>query len=144
MAHAKHEVVIDRPIDDIFSYLSNGENNARWRGRILEVERTSADDGQSATYRQVIHGPNGRRIRHDYRVTVHEPPIRLHFEHTAGLARPVGRFELTALGTARTTVSFELVWPAKGIKRVLNNMIESWMVSEVARLDNLKQLFEQA
>jgi uncharacterized protein YndB with AHSA1/START domain len=144
MAYARNEVFIDRPIEDVFTYLTNGENNARWRGGILEVTRTSGRDGQGATYRHVIRSPNGRRVRHDYRVTAHEPSTRLRFEHTVGLARPVGQFELTAVGPARTAVSFELSWPPKGLKRALNDMVESWMTSEVARLDNLKRLLEEA
>jgi uncharacterized protein YndB with AHSA1/START domain len=144
MAYARNEVVINRPIEDVFAYLAAGENNARWRGGVLEVVRTSGQNGHGATYRQVVQGPNGRRIRHDYRVTTHEPPTRLRFEHTTGLARPVGHFELAAVGPARTAVSFELTWPAKGPKRLLNNMIERWMTSEVTRLDNLEQLLERA
>jgi uncharacterized protein YndB with AHSA1/START domain len=142
MAHAKNTVFIDRPIADVFAYLANGENNSRWRGEILQVERTSDQDGLGATYRQLIGGPNGRRVRHDYRVTVYEPPTRLHFQHTVGLARPIGRFALTAAGPDRTAVEFELTWEAKGLKRVFNKMIESWMAAEVARLDQLKRLLE--
>jgi hypothetical protein len=32
MAHAKNEVIIDRPIEEVFAYIANGENNAHWRG----------------------------------------------------------------------------------------------------------------
>lgn len=144
MAYAKSETFIERPIQDVFTYLSHGENNAQWRGEVLQVVRTSDHDGNGATYRQIIRGPNGRRVRHDYRITTYQPPTRLHFRHTVGLARPVGRFELTAVSPARTAVTFELSWSAKGVTRFLDNMIERWMTTEVARLDNLKRLLERA
>lgn len=143
MVEVRNEVLVDRPIEEVFAYLSDGENNARWRGGILEVERTSDSGGQGATYRQIIQGPGGRRVRHDYRVVAYEPPVRLRFAHTAGLARPAGQFELTAVGPVRTAVSFELSWLPTGLKHVFNNMVERWMVGEVARLDELKRVLEE-
>jgi len=40
---------------------------------VLQIERTSADNGEGATYRQVLAGPGGRRIDGDYRVTAFDP-----------------------------------------------------------------------
>jgi uncharacterized protein YndB with AHSA1/START domain len=144
MAHAMNEVFIDRPIQDVFIYVANGENNARWRGGILEVARTSEEIGLGATYRQVISGPNGRSVRHDYRVTTYDPPSRLHFQHMVGLARPAGRIELTTAGQDRTAVRFELSWEPKGFRRIFfDDMIGRWMATEVARLDVLKRQLEE-
>jgi uncharacterized protein YndB with AHSA1/START domain len=136
-------VIIDRPIEEVFAYIANGENNAHWRGGILEVERTSDHGGLNATYHQVISGPNGRRVKHDYRVTSYEPPTLVEFKHMVGLARPSGRFELAALGPERTKVTFEMGWQPKGIQRVVDNMIGTWMSGEVARLDELKRILEK-
>jgi uncharacterized protein YndB with AHSA1/START domain len=142
VAHASNETTIHRSIDDVFAYLAHGENNALWRGRILEVARTSDHDGLNATYRQVISGPNGRRVRHDYRVTVYEPPQLMHFQHSAGLARPNGQLELTAVNPELTAVRFELDWRPTYFRRFLDDMIETWMLSEVAQLAELKRLLE--
>jgi hypothetical protein len=87
MAHAENEITIGRPIADVFAYVAHGENNARWRSGILEVARTSDHAGPAATYRQVISGRKGRKVRHDYRVTPHAPPTRLHFERIVGYWR---------------------------------------------------------
>ena len=53
MPHAEHTVTIARPQKDVFDYLAEGTHNREWRAGVLEISRTSAADGQGATYRQV-------------------------------------------------------------------------------------------
>lgn len=67
MTHAEHSVTVNRPASDVFDYLADGTHNRDWRAGVLEIERTSAQDGEGATYRQVLAGPGGRRISGDYR-----------------------------------------------------------------------------
>ncbi len=86
MLHAEHTVSINRSPDDVFGYLADGAHNRDWRAGVLEIERTTAADGQGAAYRQVLAGPGGRRIDGDYQVTVFDPPRRLEFAVTAGPA----------------------------------------------------------
>jgi uncharacterized protein YndB with AHSA1/START domain len=143
VAHADNELIIRRPIAVVFAYLANGENNPNWRGGILQVARTSDRAGLGATYRQVIAGPRGRQVRHDYRVVTYDPPTRLEFQHLLGLARPTGRFQLTAIEPDRTLVRFELDWQPRGIRKMLNSMMERWMTGEVAQLDELQRLLEE-
>ena len=77
MPHAENTVTVNRPQKDVFDYLAEGTHNREWRSGVLEIERTSAAEGQGATYRQVVSGPGGRRIDGDYQVTVFDPPRRL-------------------------------------------------------------------
>src|SRR5215467_10362046 len=88
MPHAENTVTISRPLQEVFDYLADGTHNKDWRDGVLEIERTSADNGQGATYRQVLAGPGGRRIDGDYQITVFDPPRRLEFQVTAGPASP--------------------------------------------------------
>jgi uncharacterized protein YndB with AHSA1/START domain len=106
MPHAEHEITVARPQRAVFDYLADGTHNREWRPGVIEIERTSAADGEGATYRQVLAGPGGRRIDGDYRITVFEPPRRLEFQVTAGPARPAGTFELaTAAASPPACVS---------------------------------------
>jgi hypothetical protein len=43
-----------RPQNEVFGYLADGAHNAEWRAGVLEIEGTSASDGEGATYRQVL------------------------------------------------------------------------------------------
>jgi uncharacterized protein YndB with AHSA1/START domain len=143
MPHAEHTVTVKRPASDVFGYLADGTHNKEWRAGVLEIERTSAADGQGATYRQVLAGPGGRRIDGDYRVTVFDPPRRLEFAVIAGPARPVGVFELTENPDQTTQIRFALDLEPAGMMKLMTPMITKQMRREVAQLDTLKDLLEQ-
>jgi len=143
MLHAEHTVSINRSPDDVFGYLADGAHNRDWRAGVLEIERTTAADGQGAAYRQVLAGPGGRRIDGDYQVTVFDPPRRLEFAVTAGPARPRGVFELTENPDHSTKVRFALDLAPAGLMKLMTPMISRQMRSEVAQLDSLKAVLER-
>ena len=111
---------------------------------MLEIERTSASEGEGATYRQNLSGPGGRGIGGDYRVTVFDPPARLEFQVTAGPARPIGVFELTEKTLGGTIVRFALDLRPTGVMKLLTPMIVRQVRREVARLDTLKAMLGPA
>ncbi len=41
MFRLEHSVVINRPIEQVFEYVTNIENAPKWKSRLLEVTRTS-------------------------------------------------------------------------------------------------------
>ena len=143
MPHAENTVTVNRPQKDVFDYLAEGTHNREWRSGVLEIERTSAAEGQGATYRQVVSGPGGRRIDGDYQVTVFEPPRRLEFQVTAGPARPTGVFELSENADQSTRVRFSLDLNPAGLMKLMTPMIARQMQREVAQLDNLKTILER-
>jgi uncharacterized protein YndB with AHSA1/START domain len=142
MAHAESAVTIDRPIQQVFDYIADGTNNPDWRAGVLEIERTSADEGVGATYRQVLQGPGGRRIAGDYRVTTFLPPNRLEFAVIAGPAKPTGLFDLTEEGPDRTKLTFSLELRPIGIMRLMSGVIAKQMRTEVAQIERLKANLE--
>ena len=142
MPSAEHTVTVGRPIDEVFAFVADGSNNPRWRSGVVEISRTSDDDGLGATYRQVLTGPGGRRIDGDYRVTGYEPPRLLAFAVTAGPARPTGQFDLSEPEPGRTTVRFRLDLQPTGLMRLMSPMVGRTMRSEVAALDRLKAVLE--
>jgi uncharacterized protein YndB with AHSA1/START domain len=144
MPHAEHTVTINRPASDVFDYLADGTHNRDWRTGVLEIEKTTAAEGEGASYRQVLAGPGGRRIQGDYRVTVFDPPRRLEFLVTAGPARPSGVFELTETPDQSTRVSFALDLNPAGLMKLLTPMISRQMRAEVAQLDALKTILERS
>jgi uncharacterized protein YndB with AHSA1/START domain len=143
MPHAEHTVTVNRPAPAVFDYLADGTHNRDWRTGVLEIERTTTDDGEGASYRQVLAGPGGRRIDGDYRVTVFDPPRRLEFLVTAGPARPRGIFELTENPDHSTQVRFALDLRPAGLMKLMTPVITRQMRSEVAQLDTLKAILER-
>ncbi|HEY2795299.1 MAG TPA: SRPBCC family protein [Micromonosporaceae bacterium] len=143
MAHASHEVVIDRPIDEVFAFLADGLNDPQWREGILEIERLTEFADFGAMYKQTVRGPGSSRVRSDYYISAYEPPRLLGFEVTAGPVRPSGRFELTADGPTRTTVRSTLDLAESPGMRLLSGMITREFDREVRQIERLKQALER-
>ena len=132
------------PAREVFDYLADGTHNRQWRAGVLEIRHANSTTGEGAAYRQVLAGPGGRRIDGDYRVTAFNPPRRLEFLVTAGPARPRGVFELTGSAGRGTVVRFTLDLRPAGLMKLMTPMITRQMRREVAQLETLKKVLEQA
>ncbi len=143
MVQATHEVVIDRPIAEVFAFLADGLNDPRWRDGIEEIQRTSESTGMGATYRQTVRGPGSSRVPSDYVIDEYEPPNRLGSRVTAGPVRPTSRFELTETGPSSTTVRSTLEVDPTGAMRFMASLIAKEFEKEVRQIDRLKQVLEQ-
>ncbi|CAN5694906.1 hypothetical protein BH18ACT15_BH18ACT15_14740 [soil metagenome] len=141
MPKARHLVTIARPVGDVFSFLAQGENDVRWRPRVLDIAKVSGE-GVGATYRQFVRGPLGRRIPADFQITELEPNRVIAFRTIAGPVRPEGRYDL-APAEGGTLVTFSLQADLAGLKRVLAPAVRKTMRSEVGALENLRAVLEQ-
>ena len=135
MPHAEHSVTVERPIDEVFAFLADGENDPRWRSGVLDIERV-AGEGVGARYRQRVKGPMGRRVAADYEVTEFVPPRVLAFRATAGPVRPEGRYQLEPAGDG-TRVRFALECTPTGFARLMTPMVARTMRTEVQAIDRL-------
>jgi uncharacterized protein YndB with AHSA1/START domain len=141
MPQAKHDVLINRPIEDVFAFVADGENGAKWRPGVLDIKRIS-DDGVGSRYRQGVSGPMGRRVAADYEITAFEPPRRLEFQAIAGPVRPRGRHDFEAVDGG-TRVTFSLQAEIAGWKKLLlGSMVAKTMEAEVRSLERLKSVLE--
>lgn len=143
MAHAEHEVIINKPTGEVFNFLADGLNNPKWRPEVIRISLNSGQSGQvGARYSQTLKGPGGRNISGDYQITVSVPEKELAFIVTSGPARPTGRFifEHTQTGTK---VTFVLDYQPSGFAKLLGPVIQKTMVRETGSLDTLKRMLER-
>jgi carbon monoxide dehydrogenase subunit G len=140
MPEAAGTIEIGRPVDEVFAFLSEGENDLRWRSGVLDIRRKSGH-GRGAIYEQGVKGPFGRRVPADYEVTVFEPDRRISFRAIAGPVRPEGSYELTPTDVG-TRVKFALRAEPRGLAKLMTPMVARTMRSEVAQLDRLRVVLE--
>lgn len=140
MPEAANEIVIQRPVEDVFAFLADAENDLKWRGGVIEIERTSGD-GVGARYRQKVKGPGGRPISADVEITDYVPNELIGFRATSGPVRPHGRYRLTPVDHS-TRVRFELEADLRGPKRLMASMVQKTMEGEVRNLAKLKVVLE--
>jgi uncharacterized membrane protein len=142
MPSATSEIIIERPPEEVFSFLADPENDPQWRSGVLDIKRVSGS-GVGARYAQGVKGPGGRRIPADIELTELIAGESIAFQTLTGPVRPRGRY---AISTAErgTHVRFELDADLKGLKRLMAPMVQRTMNREVGQLDRLKRAMEQA
>ncbi|HXN33860.1 MAG TPA: SRPBCC family protein, partial [Polyangiaceae bacterium] len=70
------EVLVGRPVEDVFAFTSNHENLPRWTVGVVRSKRTSdGGPGLGATYALRGKAPGGE-VDASYRVTAWGPPRR--------------------------------------------------------------------
>jgi uncharacterized membrane protein len=69
MLEFENTIYIDRPVDEVFAYLSDFENISKWNYYVLEVrQRSESPIGVGTTYHQVR-----KTDEQDFRITEFEP-----------------------------------------------------------------------
>jgi uncharacterized protein YndB with AHSA1/START domain len=134
-------VDINRSPSEVFDFLADAENDARWRPSVIEVRRVEGS-GVGARYHQMLRGPGGRSVAADIVVDELRPPSRIGFHTVSGPVRPTGHYDIAPAGTG-STVTLTLEAQLSGIKRLMSSMVEKSMASEVDALTALKQVLER-
>ena len=99
MIKVESSVIIDRPSDVVFEYLTNFENNPRWQSGMQEAYFTS--DGPldvGSTYSQVARFL-GRRIDSNFVVVAYEPG------HMVTITSSSGSFPITVTRSVKSAGS---------------------------------------
>jgi len=132
---------INRPIEDVWSFVTDGSNATTWRSGVLDISKISGS-GVGEIWKQGVKGPGGRRIDADYEVTAWEPLRRMAFRAVAGPVRPTGEYRFEQLNGG-TRLSFSLDAELSGLKKLLmSGAVQSTMNGEIAALDRLKAVLE--
>jgi uncharacterized membrane protein len=141
MPAAARSIVIIRPVDDVWTFVTDGSNATKWRLGVLDVAKVSGS-GVGEIWKQGVKGPGGRRIDADYEITAWEPGRRIAFRAIAGPVRPTGEYGFTQ-DDGGTMLSFSLEARLSGLKKLLmGGSVQSTMNSEMAALDRLKAVLE--
>jgi uncharacterized membrane protein len=142
MPEASGEVTIDRPVDQVFAYITDGKNNGAWRPSVVSItQETSGDPRVGTIYRQKMQGPGGRAVPGDYEIVALEPNRRMQFKVIAGPVRPEGRYDFESAPDG-TRVRFHLSCKPTGFAMLLTPMVAKQLPIEVGCLANLKKVLE--
>ena len=135
-------VTVNRPVEEVWDFLSNFENTTRWSRGVLEARQTSEGPlGVGSTLQTVVRA-FGRRRTADYLVTEYEPNHAFAFTVTSAPMTSRARYSiepaeagtrLTASGEAEATGLFKLLAPI--VVRTLKRHSQD-------DLNNLKRILE--
>jgi len=142
MMKVEHSVVINRPIEEVFAFVSDIEKMTQWIGDAQEVKNISAGPLGVGTTFTIVGGFLGRRFELNQEVTEYEPNRKLGWKSTSG---PVpsefeGTFESVAGGTK---FNFILVGEVGGFFKIAEPLLRRMLRRQYeTNAANLKDLLE--
>jgi uncharacterized protein YndB with AHSA1/START domain len=70
-------VVIDRPIEDVFAFLADGENDKKFSARVIEIAKTTdGPPGVGTVYESTVKDA-GIKTKREFKLTEFEAPTRI-------------------------------------------------------------------
>lgn len=84
MARAEHSVVIERPPDEVFAYLSDPRHLPEWQASTLEATQEPAGAMEAGTRIREVRKFLGKRMESVMEVTVYEPGKELSLKAVSG------------------------------------------------------------
>jgi carbon monoxide dehydrogenase subunit G len=69
--------VVDRPIEEVFAFLADGENDPKFSPRVLEIHKTTeGPPGVGTVYESTVKDA-GMKTQREFKLTEFEPPTRI-------------------------------------------------------------------
>jgi uncharacterized protein YndB with AHSA1/START domain len=138
------DVRIDRPVEEVFAYVSDPLNLPRWNSAVEAVGKTSAaEHGGASTYSMERKLPTGRAVN-ELEVVASEPPRTFAIRTTAGPTPFLYRYQFSAeIGATVMKLDAEVELP--GVAAVLPQLARRLVKKGVDdNFATLKQILEAA
>ena len=104
-------VVIDRPIDEVFAFLADGENDKKFSSRVLEITKTTdGPPGVGTVYVSTVKDA-GIKTKREFRLTEFEPPTRIRWSEISKnpVVAPEGGYDLAPAGDGTQVTVFNVL-----------------------------------
>ena len=135
-------IVINRPLDEVFAFTADVENQPQWQSRLIEARKTSVGPiGVGTTWSSVAKFL-GQRIELETVTTDYEPNRTYAAKSTSGPFPVLGRqsYEAVAGGTQ---IKVTLEWQPSGFFKVAEPLLATMLKRQTETdLINLKDLME--
>jgi uncharacterized protein YndB with AHSA1/START domain len=92
--------VINRPIDQVFAFLANGENDPKFSPRVLEIAKTTdGPPGAGTIYASTVKDA-GMKTQREFKLTEFEAPTRIRWTELSKnmVTVPEGGYDLARAG----------------------------------------------
>jgi uncharacterized protein YndB with AHSA1/START domain len=142
MVKVEKSVVINRPIEEVFAYVTNPDNVAEWAGPVTEAKQTSEGPVGVGTTSTRVTEFLGRRSESIYEVTEYEPNRKFAEKTTSGTLQTaeIITFE-SADGGTKVTIGGEV--EATGFGKIAEPVFARMAKRQLdTDISNLKDLLE--
>jgi carbon monoxide dehydrogenase subunit G len=135
-------VHIDKPAADVFSFVSDFANDAKWQSGVVRSEQTSAGPLGKGTTGQTVQKFMGRELKNDLEVTTFDPPKRFGAKTTSGPVQFEVMCTLEEMGGG-THMTVHMEGEPGGFFKVAEGMVKNELNKSLdTDLAKLKQMLE--
>ena len=113
-------VVIDRPIDEVFAFLADGENDPKFSPRVLEIAKTTdGPTGVGTVYASTVKDA-GMKTKREFKLTEFEPPTRIRWAEVSKnlITASEGGYDLAPEGSG-TRLTIHNVLEGHGLGKLI-------------------------
>jgi uncharacterized protein YndB with AHSA1/START domain len=117
----KATVVINRPIEDVFAFLADGENDPKFSPRVLEMTKTTPGPPAVGTRFASTVKDAGMKTKREFEYTEFAPPTRIRWaERSKNIVTATeGGYDLAPEGEDRTRVTLHNVLEGHGFGKLI-------------------------
>jgi uncharacterized protein YndB with AHSA1/START domain len=104
-------VVIDRPIEEVFAFLADGENDPKFSPRVIEIAKTTdGPPGVGTVYASTVKDA-GIKTKREFKLTEFEPPTRIRWTEISKnlVVAPEGGYDLAPEGDGTRLTVFNVL-----------------------------------
>lgn len=112
---------VERPIEEVFAFLADGENDPKFSPRVLKIEkRTDGPTALGTVYASTVKDA-GMKSTREFRISEFAPPTRIRWtELTKNLVTaPEGGYDLESTPDGKTRVRVYNVLEGHGVGKLL-------------------------
>lgn len=138
-----HESTIDCPVDKVFAFMADAENDPRWCPPVLEVKRTSGNGVEVGTRYQIVAKPGPFKAEGTFEIVDYQPNRRIEYKgrHNVANFHYWYTFEPNNGATqVRMTSSLALKGWLRLLQPIIRRASEQVAVEE---FQNLKRILEE-
>jgi uncharacterized protein YndB with AHSA1/START domain len=114
-------VVIDRPIEEVFAFLADGENDPKFSPRVQQIAKTSdGPPGVGTRYASTVKDA-GMTTQREFEYTAFEEPSRIRWAERSknAVTAPEGGYDLAPAGEGKTELTFFNVLEGHGFGKLI-------------------------
>jgi hypothetical protein len=104
-------VVIDRPIDEVFAFMADGENDPKFSSRVLEIAKTTdGPPGVGTVYASTVKDA-GVKTKREFKLTEFEAPSKIRWAEISKnlVTAPEGGYDLAPAGDGTSVAFFNVL-----------------------------------
>lgn len=115
--------MVDRPIEEVFAFLADGENDPKFSPRVIEIEkRTEGPVGAGTVYASTVKDA-GMKTTREFEITEFEPPTKLRWKEISKnlVTATEGGYDLSPEGEG-TRVTIHNVLEGHGLGKLIEGL----------------------